>query len=356
MTQLSVCGHNHARMALVLERPPTFSQSPHASAAAHSGSPHVLTLRRLASEGSFVERVRIALAQIAPRLGETEANLSLHRDAARSARRDRARVVVFPELSLTGYLLRDQVPEVALPLNGPVMSALARISRDVDIVAGFVEETSSHLYHNAAGYWSRGRLVHIHRKIYLPTYGMFDESRDFAPGDRTRSFEASFGRAGILICEDCWHLTCAWLLAQQGMDVLFAMSSGPTRGARPGRGVTSVKVWQDLLRATAQFETAFVIYVNRVGYEDGLNFGGGSFAIDPFGRILAALPVLEPALEVVDLDGEVLRRARIAYPLLRDDDLEMTSRELERIRRLRYDLPGSEDEAEDQPRRTRRRR
>jgi predicted amidohydrolase len=147
----------------------------------------------------------------------------------------------------------------------------------------------------------------------------------------------------MLICEDCWHPTSAWLLAQQGMDVLFAVSSGPTRGARPGRGITSIRVWHDLLRVTAQFQSAFVVYVNRVGFEDGLNFGGGSLAVDPFGRVMVELPELEAGLAMAELDAEVLRRARIAYPLLRDDDLELVFRELERVRRLRFDLPPPED-------------
>jgi len=179
-----------------------------------------------------------------------------------------------------------------------------------------------------------GRLRELN--LVKPTSGV----RFSVHQSRVRAFDAPFGRAGMLICEDCWHPACAWILAQQGMDVLLVASNGPTRGARPGRGITSLSVWQDLLRVTARLETAFVVYVNRVGYEDGLNFGGGSTAIDPFGRVLATLPALEPALEVVDLDAGVLRRARIAYPLLRDENLELAAREIDRIRQLRYDLPA----------------
>ncbi len=291
-----------------------------------------------------MRNVRVALAQIAPRLGEIEANLEVHLEKVRESRRAGADLVVFPELSLTGYLLRDQVPEVALRVDAPRFRRLERASRDLDLMLGFVEETPDHRYHNATAYLSRGLLVHLHRKVYLPTYGMFEEGRDFAAGDRLRAFDAPFGRAGMLICEDCWHPACAWILAQQGMDVLLAASSGPTRGARPGRGITSLAVWHDLLRVTAEFETAFVVYVNRVGYEDGLNFGGGSLAIDPFGRVLATLPALEPALDVVELDAGVLRRARIAYPLLRDENLELAAREIDRVRRLRYELPAAATE------------
>jgi predicted amidohydrolase len=288
-----------------------------------------------------MRNVRVALAQIAPRLGKIEANLALHLDGIREARRAGADLVAFPELSLTGYLLRDQVPELALKLCAPRFRRLVSASRHLDIVFGFVEETEDHRYHNATAYLSRGRIVHVHRKVYLPTYGMFEEGRDFAAGDRLRAFDAPFGRAGMLICEDCWHPACAWVLAQQGMDVLLAASNGPTRGARPGRGITSLAVWHDLLRVTAQFQTAFVVYVNRVGYEDGLNFGGGSMAVDPFGRVLAKLPALDPAMDVVELDEGVLRRARLAYPLLRDENLELAAREIDRIRRLRYGLPGA---------------
>mgnify|MGYP001765311778 CR=1 FL=1 len=284
---------------------------------------------------------RVALAQIEPKLGDLEANLDLHASAVRDARRAGAGLVVFPELSMTGYLLRDQVPEVALRPGSRELARLARLSRGIDVVAGFVEETPRHLYHNAVAYLSEGRVVHVHRKVYVPTYGLFEEGRDFASGDTLRSFDTRFGRAGVLVCEDCWHPSCAWILAQQGMDVLIVASSGPTRGARPGVGITSVAVWRDLLRATARFQTCFAVYVNRVGYEDGLNFGGGSLAVDPFGRVVASVPALEPALGIATLEAEVLRRARLSYPLLRDENLDLVHREVERIRRLRYDLPGA---------------
>ena len=286
---------------------------------------------------------RVALAQIAPRLGDLDANLALHLETIQRARRQGAGLVVFPELSLTGYLLRDDVPEVAVRLDDARLSRLLRASRDIDVLLGLVEEAPGHSFHNAAAYLSGGKVRHVHRKVYLPTYGMFDEGRDFAAGDRFRTFAAPFGPAGLLVCEDAWHSSAPWLLAQEGAEVLFILSSGPTRGARPRqKDVSSVAVWHQLLKTTAQFLTTFVVYVNRVGYEDGLNFGGGSMACDPFGRELAALPALEPALALTDLDPEVLRRARTAYPLLRDEKLDLVRRELDRVLVRRYDLPGAE--------------
>jgi predicted amidohydrolase len=290
-----------------------------------------------------MQSVRVALAQLAPKLGDVQSNLEVHEEAVRLARREKAGIVVFPELSLTGYLLQDQVQDVAITQRSPRFKKLLRLSLAIDLIAGFVEESAGHRFHNATAYLSRGRVVHVHRKVYLPTYGMFEEGRDFAAGELIRAFETKHGRAGMLICEDAWHPSAAWILAQDGAEVLFTLSSGPTRGAKPGRGITSVRVWHDLLRATAQFQTSFVVYVNRVGYEDGLNFGGGSIALDPFGRTLAALPALGTGLTVAELDGEVLRRARAAYPLLRDENIELVHREVSRIRRERFQLPVGEE-------------
>ncbi len=286
-----------------------------------------------------MKSIRVALAQIAPKLGDLEANLALHLERLEQGRRDRAGLVVFPELSLTGYLLKDQTPEVALPQNGSILDRLREATRDIDALVGFVEEGEGHLFYNSAAWFSGGELVHVHRKRHLPTYGMFDEGRDFTAGRTIRAGNTPAGRVGVLICEDAWHPTSAWILAQDGAEILFVLGSGPTRGARENTGVTSVPVWHSLLHNTAQFQTSWVVYVNRVGYEDGLNFGGGSIVIDPFGRKAAELPALEEGWTVVDLEDEVLRRARTAYPLLRDADLEQVYRELGRLRTVRFDLP-----------------
>jgi len=286
--------------------------------------------------------VRVALAQIAPKLGDVRANLQLHEEVANEAVVQGAQLVVFPELSLCGYLLRDQVPEVAMTPSDPLFAELEALSRNIDLVVGFVEEAAGHRYHNVAGYFSAGRLVHLQRKLYLPNYGMFEEGRDFARGERLRAFDGPHGPFGLLICEDLWHQTCAWLLAQEGAEVIFGPSSGPTRGTKPGLEITSIGVWRDLLHVTAQFLTSYMVYVNRVGCEDGLVFGGGSLVVDPFGRLVGSLPALEEGLLTVELSAEVLRRARTAYPLLRDESLELVYRELDRIRRLRFDLPEPE--------------
>jgi predicted amidohydrolase len=281
---------------------------------------------------------RISLAQIAPKLGDLDANMEIHLSRIEQARDESGDLVVFPELSLTGYHLADQVPEVALALDSEPMRQLQHASREIDIVLGFVEDSPGHRFYNTAAYLSSGRIVHLHRKLYLPTYGMFQEGREFASGDVLRAFETDRGPAGMLICEDLWHSTSAWLLSQQGAEVVIAIGNGPTRGTRPGSGITSIEVWRGLLQTHAQFHTTYFVYANRVGCEDGLSFGGGSMVADPFGRVVGELPALDEALATFELSAETLRRARASYPLLRDTNLDLVQRELDRVRSRRYGL------------------
>jgi predicted amidohydrolase len=290
-----------------------------------------------------MRNLRVALAQIAPRLGDLQANLAIHIDCIDRARGAGAHLVVFPELSLTGYHLSDQVPEVALVRDAEPLCRLQQASREIDLVVGFVEDAPGHRFCNSAAYYSGGVLSHLHRKLYLPTYGMFQEGREFAAGETLRAFDTPHGPAGLLICEDLWHSTTGWLLAQQGAELLIAIGNAPTRGTRPGSGITSIEIWRDLVRTSAQFQTSYLVFVNRVGCEDGLSFGGASLVVDPFGRVVSELPALEEGLATIDLSADVLRRARAAYPLLRDANLELVDRELGRLRRRRYQLPSDEE-------------
>lgn len=276
-------------------------------------------------------RLRVALAQIEPVLGDLKANVSLHLDWSRKALRSGADLVVFPELSLTGYLLQDLVSEVARPLAdlGP-LRPLFDLSRKIAIVAGFVEETPGHRYYNSALFLEGGRVRHVHRKVYLPTYGMFDEGRYFAAGDRLQAFSTRLGRIGILICEDFWHPSTSLVLAQDGADYLLVLAAGPTEGI-DRRGLSVHATWRDLARVTAQMQTLFVIYANRVGFEDGINFSGGSCVIGPSGEALAEGRLLEEELVVCDLPRSSLRRARTLLPLLRDERLPVLAREVQRL-------------------------
>ncbi|HZI94905.1 MAG TPA: nitrilase-related carbon-nitrogen hydrolase [Patescibacteria group bacterium] len=283
-------------------------------------------------------RTKVVLAQIAPALGDLDRNLALHLEEIRRAVRAGADLIVFPELSLTGYLLQDLVSECGQQIGtSPYLQQLARASRQIAIVAGFVEQSPGILHHNSAGCFLGGRLVHVHRKVYLPTYAMFDEGRYFAAGEVFRTFQAPWGRTGILICEDFWHLSSSYLLAQEGMEVLIVVSNSPSQGLDASDPPVKQGSWMQLAGVVAQFFTCFVIYVNRAGYEEGWSFGGGSCAVDPSGRTLVQAAFFESDRVNAALEPPLLRKARTAYPVLRDEKLDLVRRELERIAAARYD-------------------
>ena len=279
------------------------------------------------------QTLKLALVQMAPALGLPERNLEAHLEWLRTPEAREADLVVFPELSLTGYLLQDLVAEVAAPLREDgLLRPLVEASRERDILVGLVEESREFLFHNAAVYLSAGRIRHVHRKVYLPTYGMFDEGRYFAPGSRFEAFETRMGRLGILICEDAWHLSSSYLLALQGAHTLLVVSGSPGRGlATQGDEAASVQTWERVGQVLSQFLTIHWSYVNRVGYEDGLAFAGGSYVADPFGNLLLDGAENVEAIYRADLPLASLRRARTQTPLLRDEKVDLVLKHLRQL-------------------------
>ena len=278
--------------------------------------------------------MKVVLSQSAPVLGSIVRNLDRHLETIDRARQERAALVVFPELALTGYKLRDLVEEVALdPAASKPFRKLLSASRDIDIVTGFVEEKPRErgLFYNAAAYLHRGRVLHIHRKVFLPTSGMFEEGKFFAEGRNIRAFDGPFGRTGLLICRDFLHLNANYLLFADGAEMSITISAAPGRGITGETGFASGRMWEIMGETVARLTTTFVLYCNRVGFEDGAAFAGGSFVFDPFGRQVAQAPPFDPAMLVADLDLGLIRKARKAWPFRRDDKPEVTLASLERI-------------------------
>lgn len=278
-------------------------------------------------------KLKIGLAQITPKLGDVAANLDLHLKTIEEAAEAGVELLVFPELSLTGYRLRDLAFSVALQptYKDPMFAQLLDASQDMDIVVGFVESDQRQKFYITNAYLSRGQVVHRHQKVYLPTYGMFDEGRYFAWGDAVRAFDTRFGRVGMLICEDFWHISPPYMLWLDGADMLILTSSSPGHGLANEHKIGSAQWVEHINQAYASLFTNFVIHTNRTGFEDGVSFWGGSTVFDPSGKLVVQGPYYEPALVTAKLDLNQLRRARTRLPLLRDERVGLTMRELKRI-------------------------
>jgi len=236
-----------------------------------------------------------------------------------------AALLVTPELGLTGYLLQDLVPEVAVERDDPLLGEVAGLSRRVPLVAGFVERGSDGQCYNAAGYWRDGECVHIHRKIYLPTYGMFDEARFFAPGRSLDVVDTPLGPAVLLVCEDLWHPAAVTLAVQKGAAGLLVTSAAPGRGILSrAPDLTSRRTWSDLLFTYARLLGLWSVWSNRIGFEDGIYFSGGSLIVQP-GREepLVRGDYFKEGTWYAEVDPAAVGRVREGSGMVREEDLEL---------------------------------
>jgi predicted amidohydrolase len=272
---------------------------------------------------------QIHLAQLEPTLGNLDANLAMHAEAASDAASQGADCVLFSELSLTGYFLKDQTSDVALRRGEGPLERLAELSKEVSIAAGFVERGEDGQLYNAYGFWEDGELLGVHRKVHLVTYGMFEEHRDVGAGCEFAPIESKHGRFSVLTCEDAWHMQGPMLAFHAGADALLIPSASPARGVLTGSdGLGSVQTWERLLSSWALLTQTWVCHINRVGFEDGIGFGGGTRVIDPFGESAGALEGLDAGTLSARIDSATLDRARVALPLRRDERAWILAREL----------------------------
>jgi len=280
----------------------------------------------------------IALAQLQPRKGDFAANLA--RLGPLFARVDsltpRPDVVHFPESALTGYFVEGGVQDLARAAGTvardidavyreSVPTAIAA-GRTLDVVIGFYERWQSTL-HNSVLYATLGAAAgpvihHVHRKMFLPTYGLFDEERFVERGHDVRAFDTPWGRAALLVCEDAWHSLTGTVAALDGAQIIFLSSAAPSRGAWPRQdgipGPASVARWDRIIRNIAEEHGVFVSYVNLVGTEAGKAFWGSSLLVGPAGDVRLRAPLFEETLLPATVDFADLARARADAPLLAD--------------------------------------
>ncbi|MBM3975645.1 MAG: carbon-nitrogen hydrolase [Planctomycetes bacterium] len=275
---------------------------------------------------------KVVLVQNNPALGHLHHNLEQHVATVKAAIDAGADLVVFPELSLTGYFLKDQTYELGLEPDAPILAPLLQLSKRISICFGMVERSREKRLYNSHVFLEQGRVLSVHRKVHLVTYGMFDESRDFAAGERFDCVDSRLGRFGFLICEDMWHLGGTYLHFLNDVDALIVPSASPGRGADAGgQGLANVRIWQTLLGAVSLFTQTFVLYANRVGWEDGISFSGQTCAYDPFGRRVGLLEGFDPGELALTLRSAELQRARAVTPLRRDEKPWVLLGQLERI-------------------------
>jgi predicted amidohydrolase len=275
--------------------------------------------------GARDRTVRVALGQVEPALGDVSENLRRTREVLDRARSEGADVVVLPELMLTGYALGHVSEDVARSVDDPEIVELAQAADGLGCVFGFAEAGRVHTY-NSAAYLEGGEVRHVHRKLYLPTYDIWEERKHFTPGGAMRSFDTdSVGRVAILICSDAWQPALAVLAVQDGARVLIV----PANSTR--RLPAIQEEWRDVNRFYARILECYVVFVNRVGEEHELSFWGGSHVYDPWGELVAEAPADEPALLTVELDLDGVRRRRREMPLVKEARLALLSRELNRL-------------------------
>jgi len=234
----------------------------------------------------------MTLVQNAPRLNRSNLEDALALIAKAS---DTSDVIVFAELSLNGYMLQDKLHEDAWTLDE--LTLLQEASKSIDIVIGAALKEDNGFY-NAALYFSEGELKHVHHKVHLPNYGMFEEARYFKPGHQIKSFETKFGRAALLVCEDLWEVNLLEDLEDEHPDIIYILAASPARGFSDD-GLVIEATWQELLKTAALDMQAEVVFVNRVGFEDGLGFWGGSRILNSSGETMHLFPKFEDKIEAI---------------------------------------------------------
>jgi predicted amidohydrolase len=270
--------------------------------------------------------LRVAIVQTKPDKGEYRANLRSAGEAFAQLAADPPNLVVLPEASMTGYFLEGAVYElaVAAPAFARDLAAAWREASGgltADLVAGFFENAGG-TYYNSAAYVHvephNERILHVHRKMFLPTYGVFDEERFLSRGRHLGVFETKFGAMALLVCEDACHAISATLAAVKGARVLIVPSASPGRGIEAEGELASITQWRDTLRLAAIEHGIFVIYAGLTGFEGGKGMTGSSFIADPRGNILVQAPATEACIVRADLDLREIDRARATLPLLGD--------------------------------------
>ncbi len=273
--------------------------------------------------------LEVGAAQFASVIGDVDANMDRHLDWIARGRAQGLDLLVLPEVSLTGHYGADSLLEAAMHRNDPRLTRLAEAAGEMAVVVGFIEEGPAAQFYNAAAILKAGRMVHLHRKVNLPTYGKLEEGKHFASGRfvETHALDRDW-RAGLLICADVWNPALTHLAFLHGATLLITPVSSGVEAV--GAEFDNPAGWALTVRFYAMMYGAPVIMVNRTGSEKDLTFWGGTRIIDPFGRELAVAGKEEEMITAT-LNYEVVRNARRLLPTVRDSNIALVQRETARL-------------------------
>jgi predicted amidohydrolase len=274
--------------------------------------------------------MRITLAQASSELGNVDANLLRATEIVAHAAGEHSDLVVFPELFLTGYALGRVDEDLTMSADDPRLKALSAVVPQTDVLIGLYEDGLGVHNYNSAAYYDANGLVHTHRKLYLPTYDVFEERKYFSPGQSMRAYDTRHGRLATLICNDAWQPQLAFLAVQDGARVLL-MPTNSAQSRFPER-YDSRTYWRDISVFYARMFECYVVFVNRVGEEaEHLRFWGGSHVVDPWGEIVCELPENEEAFVTTEINLANVRKRRREVPLVREARLGLLAREATRL-------------------------
>lgn len=277
---------------------------------------------------SSKKNLRVGMAQVDCALGDLDYNIKKTIEVIKRAR-EKTDFLVFPELSLTGYGVSKDFHKYALRIDDPRLQELAEQAQGVTVCVGAIEETPSFDFYNSLVFMRDGKITHVHRKIYLPNYDIFEEKKYFATGTKFRSFNHESFRVAPFICGDAWNPALVHLAAADEANIFVFSACSPNYSL--GGKLENMKSWKSLIHFYAMIYGAYVVFVNRTGQERNLNFYGHSTIIDPFGEEVASAQGNEEAVIIGELGLHKVREARVTLHTMRDENLHFIQQQLSRI-------------------------
>jgi predicted amidohydrolase len=265
----------------------------------------------------------LAIGQIKPKLGDLKYNLDHHLDFAEQAEKNGAELVLFPELGLTGYSVRDLNSELAMKIEDKFFEPLKLFSQKVSIAVGTIIRDDNGGIRNSLVYFEDGVVKHVHYKVYLPTYGLFEEQRYFLPGKEVVAFETKFGKIGLLICEDLWHISLPYILAIQGAKLILSSAASPTRLSGDSEEHSGYQINSEQHRSISRLLSIYLAFAQRVGFEDGVSFWGGSEVVSPHGAVVATGKLYDEDIIFSEIDLAEVERSRLFSRHFLDENPEL---------------------------------